>query len=105
MRKQGKGHIIQVSSLLGVNPLPLMGMYSASKFAMEALSETLAITRPPQAPLILLSFYLPACSEGIFTFYIGIFTLDILDWKLLLTAKCRTLNVKCKSLFVTSQVV
>jgi NADP-dependent 3-hydroxy acid dehydrogenase YdfG len=43
MRKQGKGHIIQMSSLLGVNPLPLMGMYSASKFAMEALSETLAM--------------------------------------------------------------
>lgn len=43
MRQQGKGHIIQVSSLLGVNPLPLMGMYSASKFAMEAFSETLAM--------------------------------------------------------------
>lgn len=43
MRKQGKGHIIQVSSLLGVNPLPLMGMYSASKSAMEAISETLAM--------------------------------------------------------------
>lgn len=43
MREQGRGHIIQVSSLLGVNPLPLMGMYSASKFAMEAFSETLAM--------------------------------------------------------------
>lgn len=43
MRQQGTGHIIQVSSLLGVNPLPLMGMYSASKFAMEAFSETLAM--------------------------------------------------------------
>jgi NADP-dependent 3-hydroxy acid dehydrogenase YdfG len=43
MRKQGKGHIIQVSSLLGVNPFPLMGMYSASKFAMEAFSETLSM--------------------------------------------------------------
>jgi short-subunit dehydrogenase len=43
MRQQGKGHIIQVSSLLGVNPLPLMGMYSASKFAVEAFSETLAM--------------------------------------------------------------
>lgn len=43
MRKQGRGHIIQMSSLLGVNPLPLMGMYSAAKSAMEALSETLAM--------------------------------------------------------------
>jgi short-subunit dehydrogenase len=42
MRKQGNGHIIQVSSVLGVTPLPLMGLYSASKFAMEGLSETLA---------------------------------------------------------------
>ncbi|MES2132878.1 MAG: SDR family NAD(P)-dependent oxidoreductase [Bacteroidota bacterium] len=43
LRKQGKGHIIQVSSLLGLNPMPLMGMYSASKSAMEAFSETLAM--------------------------------------------------------------
>jgi short-subunit dehydrogenase len=42
MRKQGSGHIIQVSSVLGITPLPLMGLYSASKFAMEGLSETLA---------------------------------------------------------------
>jgi len=43
MRQQGKGHIVQVSSLLGVNPFPLMGMYSASKFAMEVFSETLVV--------------------------------------------------------------
>ena len=42
MRKQGKGHIIQLSSLVGVTPLPLMGLYNASKFAIEGLSETLA---------------------------------------------------------------
>jgi NAD(P)-dependent dehydrogenase (short-subunit alcohol dehydrogenase family) len=42
MRAQGKGHIIQVSSVLGVVTLPVLGLYNASKFAVEGLSETLA---------------------------------------------------------------
>ncbi|HTJ49867.1 MAG TPA: SDR family NAD(P)-dependent oxidoreductase [Cyclobacteriaceae bacterium] len=42
MRKQGRGHIIQVSSVLGVATLPVLGIYNASKFAVEGLSETLA---------------------------------------------------------------
>ena len=42
MRKQGHGHIIQLSSLLGVITLPVLGIYNASKFAVEGLSETLA---------------------------------------------------------------
>lgn len=42
MRKQGFGHIIQLSSLLGVITLPVLGIYNASKFAVEGLSETLA---------------------------------------------------------------
>jgi short-subunit dehydrogenase len=42
MRAQGKGHIIQVSSVLGVTTLPTLGIYNASKFAVEGLSETLA---------------------------------------------------------------
>ncbi|MGC4104129.1 SDR family oxidoreductase [Ferruginibacter sp.] len=42
MRKQGHGHIIQVSSVLGVATLPTLGIYNASKFAVEGLSETLA---------------------------------------------------------------
>jgi NAD(P)-dependent dehydrogenase (short-subunit alcohol dehydrogenase family) len=42
MRKQKKGHIIQVSSALGVVTLPVLGLYNASKFAVEGLSETLA---------------------------------------------------------------
>ncbi|MEJ2881965.1 SDR family NAD(P)-dependent oxidoreductase [Pedobacter sp. GR22-6] len=42
MRKQGKGHIIQVSSILGITTLPTLGIYNASKFAVEGLSETLA---------------------------------------------------------------
>jgi NAD(P)-dependent dehydrogenase (short-subunit alcohol dehydrogenase family) len=42
MRAQRSGHIIQVSSALGVATLPVLGMYNASKFAVEGLSETLA---------------------------------------------------------------
>jgi NAD(P)-dependent dehydrogenase (short-subunit alcohol dehydrogenase family) len=43
MREQGFGHIIQVSSFLGHVALPVLGLYNASKFAVEGLSETLAI--------------------------------------------------------------
>ena len=42
MRAQGYGHIIQVSSVLGLITLPTLGIYNASKFAVEGLSETLA---------------------------------------------------------------
>ena len=42
MRKQGFGHIIQISSILGIFTLPVLGIYNASKFAVEGLSETLA---------------------------------------------------------------
>jgi NAD(P)-dependent dehydrogenase (short-subunit alcohol dehydrogenase family) len=42
MRKQRGGHIIQVSSVLGITTLPTLGIYNASKFAVEGLSETLA---------------------------------------------------------------
>jgi NAD(P)-dependent dehydrogenase (short-subunit alcohol dehydrogenase family) len=41
MRKQGKGTIINVSSLGGLMGLPFQGYYSASKFAIEGLSEAL----------------------------------------------------------------
>lgn len=40
-REQGKGHIIQLSSVLGVNSLPTMGLYSATKYAVEGFSEAL----------------------------------------------------------------
>jgi NAD(P)-dependent dehydrogenase (short-subunit alcohol dehydrogenase family) len=42
MRAQGKGHIIQLSSVLGIATAPVLGLYNASKFAVEGLSETLA---------------------------------------------------------------
>lgn len=40
-RAQGKGHIIQLSSVMGINTLPTMGLYSATKFAVEGFSEAL----------------------------------------------------------------
>jgi len=40
-RQQGHGHVIQVSSVLGINSLPTMGLYSATKFAVEGFSEAL----------------------------------------------------------------
>ena len=41
MRSQGGGKIINVSSLGGRMPFPAAGMYSCSKFALEALSDVL----------------------------------------------------------------
>jgi NAD(P)-dependent dehydrogenase (short-subunit alcohol dehydrogenase family) len=41
MRAQGYGRIIQNSSLLGLVALKYRGAYNASKFALEALSDTL----------------------------------------------------------------
>lgn len=42
MREQGHGHIVQVSSTGGIRALPGIGLYCASKWALEAISEALA---------------------------------------------------------------
>lgn len=42
MREQGSGHIIQISSIGGVNAFPYLGIYHASKWALEGFSQTLA---------------------------------------------------------------
>jgi len=43
MRKQGAGRIIQNSSVLGLTALPYRGAYTASKFALEGIADTLRL--------------------------------------------------------------
>jgi NAD(P)-dependent dehydrogenase (short-subunit alcohol dehydrogenase family) len=42
LRAQGSGHIIQVSSIGGVNAFPTVGLYHASKWGLEGFSQSLA---------------------------------------------------------------
>ena len=42
MRAQRSGHIIQVSSIGGVNAFPAIGLYHASKWGLEGFSQSLA---------------------------------------------------------------
>jgi NAD(P)-dependent dehydrogenase (short-subunit alcohol dehydrogenase family) len=42
LRAQGSGHILQVSSIGGVSAFGNLGIYNASKWALEALSQSLA---------------------------------------------------------------
>jgi NAD(P)-dependent dehydrogenase (short-subunit alcohol dehydrogenase family) len=43
MRTQGSGHIIQVSSIGGISAFPAIGAYHASKWALEAFSQSLSL--------------------------------------------------------------
>jgi len=42
LRTQQSGHILAVSSMAGLRPFPLGGVYVATKFALEGMMETLA---------------------------------------------------------------
>jgi NAD(P)-dependent dehydrogenase (short-subunit alcohol dehydrogenase family) len=47
MREQRAGHILQVSSIGGVNAFPTIGLYHASKWGLEGFSQSLAAEVAP----------------------------------------------------------
>jgi NAD(P)-dependent dehydrogenase (short-subunit alcohol dehydrogenase family) len=47
LREQGSGHFIQVSSIGGVQAFPGIGLYHASKWALEGFSQSLAAEVAP----------------------------------------------------------
>ncbi|GJI96205.1 short-chain dehydrogenase/reductase [Duganella caerulea] len=47
LRKQGSGHVINISSVGGYTAFPGWGLYSSTKFAVEGLSEALAMELAP----------------------------------------------------------
>lgn len=47
MRDQRSGHILQVSSIGGINAFPTIGLYHASKWGLEGLSQSLAAEVAP----------------------------------------------------------
>ncbi|HEY4429059.1 MAG TPA: SDR family oxidoreductase [Solirubrobacteraceae bacterium] len=42
LRQQGSGHIVQVSSIGGISAFPTVGIYHASKWGLEGISQALA---------------------------------------------------------------
>ncbi len=47
MRAQKSGHIINISSTSGIRAIPALGLYAASKFALEGMTESLAANVSP----------------------------------------------------------
>ncbi|RMF90176.1 MAG: SDR family oxidoreductase [Nitrospinota bacterium] len=43
MERQGRGHIVNISSVVGRRAIPFMGAYCATKFALNALTEALRV--------------------------------------------------------------
>lgn len=42
MRRQGEGHIVQISSVGAVGTMPMLGLYNSTKWGLEGFSEAMA---------------------------------------------------------------
>jgi NAD(P)-dependent dehydrogenase (short-subunit alcohol dehydrogenase family) len=60
MRQQGSGHVINISSLFGFGSIPGWGVYGSTKFAIEGITEALAIEVKP------LGIHVTAVEPGLF---------------------------------------
>ncbi|MBI4618099.1 MAG: SDR family oxidoreductase [Planctomycetes bacterium] len=47
MKEQGRGQIVQISSILGLRSVPGSGAYAATKFALEAVSQSARVELAP----------------------------------------------------------
>ena len=47
MRRAGRGHVVNISAIAGYSAFPGWGIYSATKFAVEGLTEAMAIELAP----------------------------------------------------------
>jgi NAD(P)-dependent dehydrogenase (short-subunit alcohol dehydrogenase family) len=74
MRRAGKGHVINISAIAGYAAFPGWGIYCSTKFAVEGLTEALAIELAP------LGIFATAVEPGFFR-------TDFLDVKSLLRAQ------------------
>lgn len=54
MRERGRGRIVNISSGMGLQTLPLHGAYNASKYALEALSDALRMELAPWGVQVIL---------------------------------------------------
>ncbi len=54
MRREKSGRIINITSINGLIPFPLYGIYSSSKFALEALSESIRFEVEPYGIQVLI---------------------------------------------------
>jgi NAD(P)-dependent dehydrogenase (short-subunit alcohol dehydrogenase family) len=60
MRRQASGHVINISSLFGFGSIPGWGVYGSTKFAIEGITEALAIEVKP------LGIHVTAVEPGLF---------------------------------------
>ena len=70
LREQKSGHIVNIGSLVGFSAYPSLGYYSATKFALEGLSEALAAEVAPLGIKTMIvepgPFYTGGIGHGVF---------------------------------------